>query len=272
MKFNAKLLALLLALIMLVSSVVLTSCDNGDTPGADTTTPVGEDTTPVPSLSNDLVVIKDGISEANVIRSDILDAASVTVSCASDIRVAIEQATGIAPKITTDWKKPADEYDSEKVEILVGYTEYSESLEVYSQLTYGQYMVKVVGNKLIVAGYSDTAIYEAARYVQNLIQETAADKNFVIPADTYATGVVDEELNALPGYDNGTFNCIYECGGDATLLLIKNTTVDAYNEYLTKLENAGYTQYTTNEINKNYFATYNNDKYTVNLGFYDYED
>ncbi len=277
MKLTTKLLALLLALMMLATSAVLTSCDNGDTPGDADTTPVQEDTTPAettpaPSVSNDLVVVKDGESEARVVRSDRLDSDAIPVTCAGDIRVDIEKATGTAPKITTDWKKPTEEYDSEKVEILVGYTEYPESLEVFSELTYGQYIVKVVGNKLVVAGYSDTAIYEATRYVKKLIKENATENGFVIPADVYDTGIVDEDLNSLPGYENGTFNCTYQCGGNATLLLIKDTDVDAYNAYLTKLEKAGYKQYTTNEINGNYFATYNSDKYTVNLGFYDYEN
>ncbi len=277
MKLNAKFLALLLALMMVASSAVLTSCDNGNTPGSDTTTPIGEDTTPadatsVPSISNDLIIVKDGESDARVIRSDSLSTDTVPVSCAQDIRLSVESATGTAPKITTDWKKPTEEYDSEKVEILVGYTQYPESLEVFSELTYGKYIVKVVGNKLVVAGYSDSAIYEATRYVKKLIKENSTEGNLVIPADAFDTGVVDEELNALPGYENGTFNCTYSCGGDATLLLVKETTVDAYNAYLTKLESAGFTQYTTNEINGNYFATYNNDKYTVNLGFYDYEN
>lgn len=277
MKLTTKLLALLLALLTLATSAVLTSCDNGDTPDGVDTTPVQEDTTPAettpaPTVSNDLVVVKDGETEANVVRSDRLDSSAVPVTCAADIRLAVEKATGKAPKITTDWKKPTEAYDSEKVEILVGYTEYPESLEVFSELTYGQYIVKVVGNKLVVAGYSDTAIYEATRYVKKLIKENATENGFVIPADSYDSGIVDEDLNSLPGYENGTFNCTYQCGGKATLLLVKDTDVDAYNAYLAKLEKVGFKQYTTNEINGNYFATYNSDKYTVNLGFYDYEN
>lgn len=278
MKLTTKLLALLMALMMLATVAVLTSCDSGNTPDdIDTTTPAVEDmtpadtTTPAPEISNDLIIVKGEESDANVIRPENLDSNALTVSYAADIRQAVEKATGTAPRIATDWKKPTDTYDSDKVEILVGYTAYPESLEVYSQLTYGQYMVKVVGNKLVIAGFSDTAIYEAARYVISVINQNATKGNLTIPADTYKTGVVDKELDALPGYENGTFNCTYECGGNATLLLVKDTNVDAYNAYLKKLENAGFTQYTTNSINDNHFATYNNDKYTVNLGFYKYE-
>lgn len=285
MKHTTKLLALLLALIMVLGATMLTSCDSGDQPGADTTTPtIGDqtttpaadttpaETTPAPTVSKDLVVVKDGDSTARVIRSENAAAASTQVVSAADIRVLIQDKTGVAPKIDTDWVKKGQEHDHELVEILVGNTDYSESQEVYSQLTYGQYMVKVVGNKLVVAGYSDKAITEAARQAKKIIEQNSTEGNLVIPADTYATGVVDNMLNQLPGYENGDFDSTYSCGVGGTLLLLTDTTMDAYKAYLTKLSGAGFTQYTTNEINGNSFATYTNDKYTVNLGFYDYED
>ncbi len=284
MKYTTKLLALLLAMIMVLGATMLTSCDSGNGDGADTTTPNVTDgsddtTTPTPqetttgaTIGGDLVIVKDGATEARVIRGEDASASSTQVTSAADIRTQIEKKTGVAPKIDTDWVKKGDDHNHELVEILVGYTEYSESKEVYAQLTYGQYMVKTVGNKLVVAGYSDTAIYEAARQAKKLIDENATEGNLVIPADTMITGVEDEMLDQLPGYENGDFDCTYSCGAGGDLLLIKRTTMDAYKAYLTKLEAAGFTQYTTNEISGNSFATYNNDKYTVNLGFYDYED
>ena len=89
MKHTTKLLALLLALIMVLGATMLTSCDSGDQPGADTTTPtIGDqtttpaadttpaETTPAPTVSKDLVVVKDGASTARVIRSENAAAAS----------------------------------------------------------------------------------------------------------------------------------------------------------------------------------------------------
>ena len=286
MKYTTKLLALLLALIMVLGATMLTSCDSGDGAGADTTTPAVQDvigdttpaestpaeTTPAPQVGGDLVFVKDGATTARVIRSEDAASGSTQVTSAADIRLLIEEKTGVAPRIDTDWVKKGTDHDHTLVEVLVGNTDYSESQEVYANLTYGQYMVKVVGNKLVVAGYSDTAVYEAARQAKKVIEQNASEGNLVIPADTMITGVVDTMLDQLPGYEGGNFDSTYACGVGGTLLLIKNTNMDAYKAYLTKLAGAGFTQYTTNELQGNAFATYTNAKYTVNLGFYKYEN
>ena len=284
MKLSTKLIALLMAFMMLISTAVLTSCDNSNQPaGDDTTTPAANDTTtPAPAdtttsevvddTPQDLVMVASGVNQVRIVRDEDAVTGAVSTSCASELHEAIRTATGVIPGIDTDWIKKGAEYDHESVEILVGVTEYSESKEVLADISYGEYLVKVVGKKLVIAAYSDAAMYEACRQVKKLIQERAAEGELTIPADTMFAGVTDADLNVIPSYQNGTFISTYECGGDATLLLIDDTTVDAYNTYLTKLESAGWVKYTTNEINGNYFATFNTADYTLNLGFYDYED
>ena len=286
MKLSTKLIALLMAFMMLISTAVLTSCDKSNPPaGNDTTTPATNDTT-TPEVSSDdtttvvveqtpssdLVLITGGVNQVRIVRDEDAVTGSIPTSCAADLHEIIRTSTGVTPKIDTDWLKNGTEYDHESVEILVGVTEYSESKEVLADISYGEYLVKVVGKKLVIAAYSDAAMYEACRQVKKLIQERAAEGELTIPADTMFTGITDDDLSKLPSYENGTFNCTYECGGDATLLLINDTTADAYNEYLSELESAGWTKYTTNTIGDNHFATFNTDKYTLNLGFYDYED
>ncbi|MBQ9080176.1 MAG: hypothetical protein IJY27_03805 [Clostridia bacterium] len=281
MKPSTKLIALLMSAVMLISAVMLTSCDtspasdgedtttanNNVTTSADTTAAAVEDDTP-----SDLVMVAGGTNYVRVVRSDDVEIGAVSANCASDIHKAIKAATSVLPQIGTDWIKPGQEYDREAVEILVGVTEYSESVDTYAELAYGNYVVKVVGNKLVIAAYSGDALEAACRKVTALINSNAADGELVIPADTYYSGVGDAMLNALPTYENGTFNCTYECGGNATLVLINDTTPEEYSAYLTKLDGDGWEQYTTNTVSDNQFATYNNDKYTINLGYYDYED
>ena len=182
MKLSTKLLALVMAVLMLSTAMLLTSCDNGSTQdGADTTTAAPADTTTVPTADTtttvvedntpkDLVMMANGESFMRVVRDEDAVAGSVQVSCASDIRQAIEDATKIAPKIDTDWVKRGQDYDHESLEILVGLTGYSESIEALAQISYGEYLVKVVGNKLVIAAYSYTALYEACRQVKKLIK------------------------------------------------------------------------------------------------------
>lgn len=281
MKTYSKILSLLLSVVILMTSALLVSCDkDGEEPvePAETTTiadVVGGDTpteADTEAPAEGIVIVKDGVCDARVIRSDDVDASSIQVNCAADVRLAVQKATGVPTGIDTDWLKAGGEYDSSTTEILVGYTGYNETAQVYSQLKYGEYVVKVVGNKIVVAGYTDTAVYEGCRKLRNLISEIGTEGNLVIPADTLITGTVDKMLSAVPSYSGGVFDSTYECGGDATLILFEETDIDAYNKYLDTLSAAGWTQYTTNTVSNNSFATYTNENYTMNLGFYDYED
>lgn len=282
MKISTKILALLMSFIMLCSAAVLTSCDSSTpempddtTPadGAADTTPVVEETTPEPAPeSADLVMVKDGECFVQVVRSDDAATGSAKASCASDVHKALKSITSTNPKITTDWIKKGQDYDHDSVEILVGWTEYSESQQTFDELSYGEYVIKVVGNKLVIAAFSDAVLVEACDKAISLLKQLSDGGNLVIPADTYIHKVSDQMLNLLPAYENADFNCTYSCGGSAQLLVVDNTDLDEYNAYIAKLEAAGWKNYTTNSISGNRFDTYNTDKYTINMGFYDYED
>lgn len=270
MKNLKRLTALLLAL--LIAAVMFVSCGigNGETDG---TTGADETTAPVTTAApaNDLSLIANGISNCTVIRSDNAAAGEMSVTCATDIRAAIGNATGITPKISTDWTKDGT-HDANAVEILVGATNYEESTSILSSISYGEYIVKIIGNKLIVAAYSDSALRIASNKLISMIKSIAKDGSLTMPSDTLLSENVDKDLAALPSYDGGTFSAVYECGNNATEIIIKNTTSEEYDKYLDKLEAHGYTAYTTNTIADNLFATYDSTSYTVNAGFYKYEN
>ena len=281
MKFSTKIIALLLALVTLFSTAVLTSCDSStpdvqETTPADQvadTTPVAEQTTPADEVvSSDLVMAKDGECFVQVVRSDEAVSDSVKATCASDIHKTLKSSTSTTPKITTDWIKKGQDYNHESVEILVGWTEYSESQEVFADLAYGEYVVKVVGKKLVVAAHSDNALAAACEKVKSLIKQLSTEGNLVIPGDTLIQGVSSQMLNTLPQYENAEFGSVYYCGGKAEMLIMTDTDLTEYQAYAAKLEAEGWEKYTTNSISDNQFDTYNNDKYTINMGYYEYED
>ncbi len=56
------------------------------------------------------------------------------------------------------------------------------------------------------------------------------------------------------------------------MLIFANTTRVAYDQYMTALQQYGYSLYTKNEMQDNPFATYINDDYVVNAGFYAYNN
>lgn len=278
MKTNTRLLALLLALLTLLSATLLTSCNNDDVPEQpgdttpDNTTP--DNTTPVEAAA-DLELIRGGKTNFRVIRDEDASNDSAQVSSAASIRSYIistfELENGNQPEITDDWKKPTEEYDHDTLEILVGSTDYSESKEVLASLSYGEYAVKVVGSKLVVAAYSDAAITEAAGKLEELIGTLASDGNLTIPGDTCITGTTSEILSALPSYEGGTFSSITDSSHNGDMLIIKKTTAEECAGYVAKLEQSGFDVYTTHSITENDFTTLTNDSYTVSVGYYDYE-
>lgn len=269
-----KILALTLLLLMLLSAVMLTSCDTQkNDPSTSESSSEPADTTPEPAKDLELVV--DGVAKVGIVRGADLDPSSLVITAASGLRQYIVDVTelerGNEPTIGDDWIKPTEEYDHDTIEILVGNTAYSETQEAMSEIGYGEYIVKVVGKKIVVAGYSETAINQAAGKLKSLIYSNAGKGSLTIPADTLITGVVDKTVNTLPHYDDGTFSATYVCGNGATELIFTDTTPEAYAAYVAKLEQDGYTTYTTNTITDNSFATLNSDKYTVNVGYYAYE-
>ena len=283
MKISLKLTALMMALLMMLSILTLTACDNTQPPaGADETTPqvsdttaapdVTEDTTTAAPAANNLVMVQDGKSVVSIIRDEDATTVDAEVECATDLRKLIENKTGVSPKISTDWIKAGQEHDSETIEILVSQTNYKESMLALESLTYGEYIVKVIGNKLVITAYSDNALYEAVAKAKKIITENSKQGELVIPADTEIRGSSDTMLDVLPIYENATFNSTYECGGSAMLVIVNDTDINEFGQYMTKLESAGWTQYTTNTFGENKFVTYTTDKYTVNAGYYNYEN
>ncbi len=280
MKFSLKLLSLMMALLMLVSTVMLTSCDNDDTrddPTVDTTTEPAQTGGEDDSLtaSSDIELIVNGKTQFKVIRDDDLDSGAGMVTSASSLYNYIIQLadlkSGNLPEIITDWKKPTEEYDHDSFEILVGYTDYEETQSALAEIPYGDYIVKVIGKKLVVAGYTDEAVARACLKVKTLLSDNYVDGNLIIPADTLITDTYDKMLGALPAYENGTFSAALNSGNDGAQVIIAETTQEGYAAYVKKLESIGYTTYTTNTITENSFTTLTNADYTINVGYYDYE-
>ena len=118
-----KLLALLLALL-------LVSCN------VPTETPQDTSTTEAPSTTapaaQGLSIITDGTANYRIIRGE--KAPEKMTDAAISVRKMISDATGVTPEISTDWVKKGSEHDHTSLEILVGPTDYSESTDMVTLL------------------------------------------------------------------------------------------------------------------------------------------
>ena len=97
------------------------------------------------------------------------------IAVATKLRAALESATGVRIKIADDWTKPGESTDySQKYEILVGQTNRPESAEASVLLDKPGYIIKIIGNKIVIAASSDALLDVAADFFINTYLATAS--------------------------------------------------------------------------------------------------
>ncbi len=260
-RFIIPFLALLLIFVM-------TACGTTppETPPAVTTAPVEttnppETKAPVP----DLVIVEGETMHYRIVRDG--KCSKGVHEQALSVGDLIASKTGVSSIQATDVLPEGAEYDHNTLEILIGRTQYSESAEALEKIPYGDFVITVVGNKIVVTAYSDTAIVAGLRELKTLIRQNADTGTFTLPGDLFVTGTHVEVLNALPHYAEKEKSLTYHVGEKNYLLLVEDTTADAYRAYLEKLEKNGFSFYTDNQIGDNLFAIYRKDGCLVTAGY-----
>lgn len=253
-----------LALLIFLLVITLVSCTgtSAPTPPADVTTEVPETEAPIVPID----LIKDGVANYTVIRGE--EADSNTVQKTTLLMQNLAKYTGVSPMISTDWIRKGEEHDPNTLEILVGNTNYKESAEALEGLPYGNYVVKKVGNKLVINAWSSKALNRAITLLITDITKNATEGNYSLPGDILLTGAEQEELNLVPYYEGAQLETVYPSGNNNQLLLFSDTDMAEFNTYLGEIEKKGFTLYTDNEVVGNKFATYINDEYVVTAGYY----
>ena len=262
MKRFSQVFALLLMLLLLVGCNLPTN------------TPHDASTTDVPSTTapavEGLAIVTDGTANYRIVRGE--KASTDFTDVAIRVRQLINEATGVKPEITTDWVKKGSELDHGSLEILVGPTDYAESAEALEGLEYGDYIITQVGNKIVINAWSADSLDKAYAAFRDLIRENLREDNLVLPADLNLTGTGNKFIAQLPFCENAALDTIYTGEANCPLLILTDTTPEVYGAYVEKIAAQGYTLYAENAFNDNRFATYINDSYVINVGYYAYEN
>ncbi len=275
MKFNFKLIALLLALMLAFAAFV--GCTPDESPD-ETTASIIEETKAhetEPAAPSAFTLISGGTSNVRIVRPSELKTDDMPVKAAIEIRKIINNVTDVNPELIDDWIKDGATHDSSALEILFGATNYPESEEVVSSLSYGEYAIKAVGNKIVVFSYTDEGYTKAINAMISIIRASVTDeadgtKTLSIPVEELNIVKQSDAMTAsLPSFDGGKFSSVTDMGDGTYGVIIDNTTPELYSAYLTKLSSVGYQTYSTNEIVGNKFAVLYSDKYTVNTSYYD---
>lgn len=149
---KTRFLLCLLSAIMLLSPIGLASCkgDQGDVP------------TPPADVAS-VVLAGEGVENPYVVvRSDDVHSGSKISAAAAALRKAINERFG-GVNITTDWTGAGGTPESE-YEILVGPTNRPESDEVIKDLGVNEFIIRMVGKKLIIVASSDAGMDAAIDY------------------------------------------------------------------------------------------------------------
>ena len=202
---------------------------------------------------------------------------SAEVAAAQKIAMYMSDLFGSTPKLETDWRK---EEESDVFEIIFGSTDHPEVDAFLPTVSYGDYAIHAVGNKIIVISFSDQGYNSAVNKLKTLFKENfdSSTKKLTLTAEKInVSKSVQPLLSALPVYEGGRVFFSYDAGPVTTTsscyeIGVKNTNPEEYGEYLKKLEAEGFAEYTSSTIANNSFATYTNSQYTVNVGYYAYDE
>ena len=274
----SRFLSLFLAALMLLgsSAMLLVSCDNGtsdDTTAPDSTTAEAtEAETTAPETPAEYTLVKGGEPVARIIRHEDLDITSTDVTVAKAVYKQISATTGVDLAFGSDWVAPGKSLDSSSVEILIGRTDYPETAQVLSTLAYGDYAVAAVGNKIVLASFSNEGMNRALAAFKGLISAAGTKGDLVLTADQInTTGTVIDRASLLPRYQGGGKVEYYATGNNTDEVIIRDTSMAEFDAYLELLQAQKYELYSTRTLTGNKFAILSDPQYTLNVGYYDYE-
>lgn len=124
----------------------------------------------------------------------------VTFTAVKKLRDKIKEYTGTMPSLKPDYSSEANPADSSTYEILIGETNYSESLQVLENLNYGDYKITTVGNKIVIAAFSGNEISRAVNYIVSTMFKEKDDQG------NYKLEVKDYEYHASRHINSVTIN------------------------------------------------------------------
>lgn len=185
-----KLISLGLVALTILASVPLSACtsNTSDTP-TQTQTP-----------ATSLVLVKDGKSDFKIIRPNKAISTSPERKAALTVKDAILNATGVEVERDTDTYQKSDPAAVKEIEtakeILIGHTNRKETQEAIKDLKSYEYIVKAIGNKLVICGGSENATQYAAEFFATYCV-TAGATSLEIALDYEYKGIIDMNTSSV---------------------------------------------------------------------------
>ena len=216
----------LLSALALLAAVSMMSCsgeENAETENS------GTETETVQAVSDNLEIVLDGATEYVVVRSDTAANNSAAVRGTVKLRNAVKEAADADIRLTTDWVKRGDPVPEGTKEILVGDTNRPESAQAAEGLGKNEYVIKVIGDRIVIYGTTEEAT--------NLAME-----HFLIDALGYDPETETYSKNSLSLPRDYSASGKYVFNIDAREDAVISTTPEKYNKAELVLQDGVYYQ------------------------------
>ena len=259
---------ILLALLMLLQ---LAACEPTQDPApSDTDTASGTEGE-TDAAERILSLVVDGASEYRIVRSE---TASETVASATNaLRNALKNITGVELKITSDISALTENGDNAaKKEIIIGKTRYEETATALAECGYGDFVIRVYGNKIVVVAHDDSVTAKGCTYLSDILLKYGERGSLSIPeGELNVTRAITQIVSALPQFEGAGAMQLVDAGDGAYMMVVQKSNQESFQSYCQSIENAGYTLYTSHSASGNNFYTYVNDQYTINTYYRPYD-
>lgn len=259
--------ALILAFFMLFTLTAgLSGCQDrkGGIPGT-----TGWESTSSPAIldSDGLYLVRDGKTDFTVF---IPDEANDTISKAAlSLRAVIAKQADNIRDFSTDfeYRYGSAQLGEDECVILIGQTCFEESQQALSEAGYGDYIIKIEGNRIIVTGWETSAIQQGVSELVRMIKSgTDAAGNVILPKEFNKTVEVNATVNLmLLDSIAGEKGALTDQGNGCSRVTVNKVTEKSFSGYLTSLEEASYRQYASHELDGNCYRTYLTDDHVLHL-------
>ena len=167
-------------------------------------------------------------------------------------------------------KKPASSN-----EILLGVTSREETEIFRNSLKINEYGYGVVGDKIVVTGWSDYTIGKAVELfmkdLKNYEVTEGGVTNLLFKEGDKVVKTYDLWNVDIPLYNAGKLSGVVELLNDSYQAYYTDTTLEEYNAYCEDLvTNQGYQRYQKNQIANNHYGTFTNGHTMIHVYYVDY--
>lgn len=211
---------------------------------------------------NIFTLFKSGKYTCPIIRADIAN--DVEIEFYNNLRSRLKELTGVTVEYASDFiSYNADPEARNRPAILVGYTNFSESQEVYKNLAYGESIAQLVGNKIVIA-FSDSG--DADKILNDFLyllkteseSESEEEKKTEIQIPLSNLPIRNKPNSILTSFPvlTGTVANYSDCGDNTHMIRIPDADMDDFRSYKQLLLDDGYELTNERTAAGNSFVTY----------------